>query len=707
MRVFVAFIMSLLTPLISIFSCGGYKGEKSFTPYPETVKEERKVFDYKQNKNIIFVSPEGKDSAAGTQAEPLKTLEAACEKAKTIKSGGISIVLRDGEYKLDKTLVLDGTFPENVSFGSYPGEKAVITSRTAIDGFSEETANGVRVFAAKVNPELKFKTLLKGNKVLPRTRYPESGYFNLPDQQHAEAMYTPENTPWSYTLGDHSFEASDKQQIKKFYNLSDVTLRLMHYWCAEVSFLKTFDEKNSRYSITEPLSMTATKGDRYYFENVFEALNTPGEWYLDSVQNKLYYVPEADEKPENTVLYAAPIEKLADISGCKNIKFENITFEGSDWSYPDITKCDGFFAQTGVKHPQAEYDSTGAVEVTKSTGIGFINCGFSNLGNTALKFNKYCKDFEVRGCDFTETGACAVYIHGDNTQVEADITENGVVTDNLIKGYGRNFAAAVGVLITNARNIDLSNNEICDGYYSGISVGWTWGYSYNVTNNIQIKNNLIYDIGHGWLSDMGGIYTLGMQPDTVISGNVISNVAADEGEGGYGGWGIYLDEGSSGILVEKNLVYACGSQSFHQHYGKENTIRNNIFALSKNGGVQSSRSEEHTAFIFENNIVVSDNAPMYTKLDGGTVKDNNNLFWDYTLGKKVISINGDNFSVIKNRFTVKFAEKEGRYNNGVFEDPLFRDPFNYDFALAEESPALSKIGFEKWDYSLAGTLTKH
>lgn len=88
---------------------------------------------------------------------------------------------------------------------------------------------------------------------------------------------------------------------------------------------------------------------------------------------------------------------------------------------------------------------------------------------------------------------------------------------------------------------------------------------------------------------MGGIYTLGIQPDTVISGNVIYNVGCDEGSYGYGGWGIYLDEGSSGMLVENNLVYDCSSQTFHQHYGKDNLIRNNIFAFGEEGAFRISK----------------------------------------------------------------------------------------------------------------------
>ena len=83
------------------------------------------------------------------------------------------------------------------------------------------------------------------------------------------------------------------------------------------------------------------------------------------------------------------------------------------------------------------------------------------------------------------------------------------------------------------------------------------------TNHVRIERNHIHDIGKTLLSDMGGIYTLGHQEGTVIRGNRIHNIEMDS----YGGWGVYLDEGSSDILVEDNIAYDLTAQPFHQHYG--------------------------------------------------------------------------------------------------------------------------------------------
>ena len=197
---------------------------------------------------------------------------------------------------------------------------------------------------------------------------------------------------------------------------------------------------------------------------------------------------------------------------------------------------------------------------------------------------------------------------------------------------------------------------------------------------------------------MGGIYTLGKQEHSVIRGNVIHDVAADPLEGGYGGWGIYPDEGSSGQLIEKNLVYDCGSQSFSQHYGKENLVRNNIFAFSGEGQLSVGRNEEHTSAIVERNIIVSEGQPVYVRVEAGKFKDDGNLLFDYADPGRVFSSgNSGNMGIPKMR-------RMGYYQNALIADPLFKDAEGRDFTLALNSPAVEQLGFELWDYGQAGRL---
>ncbi|MGM3372152.1 hypothetical protein, partial [Escherichia coli] len=76
----------------------------------------------------------------------------------------------------------------------------------------------------------------------------------------------------------------------------------------------------------------------------------------------------------------------------------------------------------------------------------------------------------------------------------------------------------------NSSHNKIIANRISNLFYTGISVGWTWGYAAHDGADNLIEGNVITDIGQGELSDMGGIYHLGVAPGTIIRGNRIERV---------------------------------------------------------------------------------------------------------------------------------------------------------------------------------------
>ena len=646
----------------------------------------------------IYLSPTGNDTDPGTIEKPLATLTAAHDKAREFRESNqpsqpVEVIALEGEYfmfqPLDLSVADGGTSVSPMIFKAEPGKKVVFRGGVQLNGFEKVNDKLWKAFVPQVAfYNSYFEQLYINGRRAIRARTPNDGFYFV--RKVSETVLekgegrAPELAVQQVELD--SAEASLFMSFTK-QDYQDALMIFYHNWDNTRKRVTGFSKQNSSvYTVGEgmkPWNLLNNK-TRYLVENYKSALDAPGEWFLER-SGYLYYIPQEGETIENTQFFAPVLKEFIVIHGdpvsgkkVENIRFENLIFEYAGYQTP----------ADGNEPAQAAAPVDAVVTLDFTNNIAFQNCEIAHTGTYAFWFRRACSNCTVNQTYMHDLGAGGVKI--GETIIRPDqneITNNITVDNNIIRDAGHVFPCAVGIIIFNASDNKLTHNEITDLRYSGISAGWVWGYAYSPSKRNMIEFNHIHHLGWGELSDMGGVYTLGASEGTTVSNNVIHHIYSFD----YGGWGLYTDEGSYGIIEENNLVYACKNSGFHQHYGKENVIRNNIFALNIRAQLQATRVEEHRSISFTNNIIYFDKG---TLLSSNWHKFNlltdYNIYWDTRT--KDIRFADQSFSE---------WEKSGKDNHSLIADPLFVNPGTFDFHFKNQSVA-KKIKFVPFEYSRAG-----
>jgi hypothetical protein len=666
----------------------------------------------------IYVSPGGDDAASGSRWKPFATFERAQEAVRQLKEttpaeaiDRIDVLFAGGTYELRKPLLLQpahgGTAAYPVAYRARSGKPPVFTGGRAITGWTVG-ANGAWTVCL---PDVKagqwdFSQLFVNGERRFRPRLPRQGYFTSVDNfEKTDA-------------GINGFLYQSNDLSAAWANLPDIEFHVLHVWSASRMRAAAIDPalKAVRFPKTRAFNAywSDFKNRRYWAENVKEAFGAPGEWYLDKPTGTLAYMPRPGETPANTRVEAPRLSQLLIFQGFENQPLVNTTLDGlvfkqSQW----LTPPEGNFT------PQGEMNIPAAVEFVSARGVSVRRCAFTQLGGYTLGFGPGAHSNTVDHCLMTDLGAGGVKIGPpyvgyrmaeapknvltpDAPDGLAKTTSAITISNCRIAGGGRIHPAAHGVWIGHSSYNRILNNEIGDLYYTAVSVGWVWGYAEpSRSHHNEVAFNHMHHIGQGVLSDMGGVYTLGLSPGTTVHDNRIHDVFAFD----YGGWGLYTDEGSTGIRMWNNLVYNVKTGGFHQHYGKENIIENNVFANSLKDQVQRTRDEEHLSFTFRNNIVYWDNdgTLLGSNWKGGVrgVKDGKPT-QHYELGPNLYWHSSGKQEVFPSKKTLaQWQAETGQDAGSLVADPLFKNPAAGDFRLKPGSPA-EKVGFRPFDYAAAG-----
>lgn len=601
----------------------------------------------------------------------IKTLTAARDAAraqrKTRKTGTITIQIQGGTYFLPETLMLEPEDSDTI-WQAAPGAHPIISGGRVIKGWKKGEGN---LWTAEVSAPVFHQLFIDGRRAT-RARTPNYGFFRIDGA-------SPQDKPAKL-----HFRGNDIK--KEWAERGDVEVVALMAWSDLRMPIVSVDPAARIATLASAPQPSNKEVDaRYYIENAPDALDIAGEWYYDKMAHKVSYRPLNGEDMERAVVIAPMVEQLVRLQGkpesgqfVKNVVFRGLNFAHAEWKT----------GEKGYADTQAALPAPSAIE-----GVGAIDCRIdrstiANSGGYAVFFGRGSKRNQITATEIFDMGAGGIKI-GEPEQRKDDADQNyeNVVADNNIHDLGKVYAAGIGVWVLQSSRNQIVHNHVHDLYYTAISVGWTWGYGPNQSKGSLIAFNHLHSIGKDMLSDMGGIYTLGIQPGTIIRNNLIHDISSFT----YGGWGIYPDEGSSEILIENNIVYGCKSAGFHQHYGRENIVRNNIFALNRESQLMRTRAEPHKSFTLERNIIYFEQGQLLGKnWTGSNFTLDNNVYYD------------------RRGPGIHFAEKSfaewqasGQDKRSIVADPLFVNVSNFDFRLRPNSPAL-KMGFQQIDMSKVG-----
>lgn len=618
----------------------------------------------------------------------------------------VTVRVRKGVYRLAAPLVFN--LPRTDSDITWEGEDGVVFSGGWKLGPWRER-DGVLV--AKVPAGRWFEQLFVNGRRAERSRYPNEGW--LAPSSPTQAYLPSGRCADTLTFTNAEIRAGLKSLSPD--ELRGAQLRIVHKWATGRYVLGGYDSELGTLTVFGSRwpgwKQWNEKETRCVLENVRFGFDAPGEWFLDGAAGEVLYRPLPGETAANLEAIA-PCDGLSTIvrlEGEKawNVAISNVVFRNIVFAHTAGTPSADSPTGRGPSECdmlQAASTSDGAIELSYVKGVVFDRCRVEHTGNHGMRWRDGCVRNKVRRCTFSDCGAGGIWMGMDTPAVAAgeELTRRMITTpmrgqtafneisDCLFTGGGRFNMEGVGVCLTHCSDTKVVHNEIRDNFYSGMSVGWTWGYKGSIAQRNEIAYNRIHDIGKGVMSDMGGIYLLGTAFGTKVHHNVVHDVSGLT----YGGWGIYLDEGSEGVTVSDNLTYDTMDGGMNQHYGVGCVVCNNIFGPNRTKGVFNTARQEAqgvpSTIDFIGNICYTEEGPLFAKDSDGVLgaRDLNLVY--RTDGKG--DLGGKDFAA---------WQASGRGKGNVYADPLFVDAAKRDFRLRPESPAF-KLGFRALDLSSVG-----
>lgn len=539
------------------------------------------VFVFAQNKRTIYLSTEGNDLFDGkseminntAKTGPFKTLDrvkAEIGRAASLKDvKSIDVIIMGGIYTFEETFEISpkslnnknieicfkagNNEPVRFSGGKIVNNFIKVTDPNILNRLNPAVRNKIMVTDLKPlkisdygNPPHRFDVLFKG-KFMQVARYPDKDWLLISGvPQFGDSLYH---------KGDAKVMLNGKPSGRHYGRISYEDLRpdswkpsddiWMHGywvwdWCDGFQRIDKIDKEKKEIYPAKPFHWYGyEKGRRYYYFNVLEEMDQPGEWYFDKQNELLYIYPPEDIKNSDVMLSVLdkPMFKLVNVS---NIKFENIIFECS---------------------------KARVVEITGGENNLIAGCTIRIIGADTSIVISSGKNNGVKSCDIYDVGASGIAINGGD-KITLTPGNNFAINNHITRFANKIRAFSASIYVRGVGNI-ASHNKIHNAPFSGLQF---YG------NDHLLEYNEIYDISHE-AGDVGGMNTGADYTDmgTIIRHNYFHNI---HGPGNGQCRAVYLDLPGSNTTIYGNIFYDLDMGIFFNS-GRDNKVENNIFVKCK------------------------------------------------------------------------------------------------------------------------------
>ena len=307
----------------------------------------------------FHVSPTGTDSNSGSETAPFASLlkardaiRAGRQAEELRKDEAIVVTIHGGTYQVTETLELtsedSGTEGVPVIWQAAPGAEvrlvgggvpltdwAPVTDSAVLERVDVSvrgnlfetslTAAGVRDLGRPTPADGPRSELIFNTKYMTLARYPNEEWLKIVSiPEKGELIETERDSHYGH------FECpGDRPETWRDTTALWVHGYWVHDWRDQYHRIQTLDlEKREIWPEPPYHGYGYRRGARFYFLNILEELDAPGEWFLDRDSDIIYFWPPGDLQ-EGDVNFPQLQEPMLVLKGTEHVSVRGLTFEAS------------------------------------------------------------------------------------------------------------------------------------------------------------------------------------------------------------------------------------------------------------------------------------------------------------------------------------------------------------------------------------------